>query len=273
MDPDTKNTRFQGDIPGLYDRHLGPVIFEPYAEDMARRAGDLGPQAVLEIACGTGIVTRRLRDTLPKSTRLVATDLNQAMIDCASTHLTGITGIDWRQADACALPFDAGAFDLMVCQFGYMFVPDKALAFREARRVLTAKGTLLFNVWAHTAANPYWRKAIGTIEGFFDRDPPSFYQVPYGFDDEALIRELLSGAGFGRVAMDRVTLAAESGSARSFATGIVKGNPGSLAIAERGLDIDKVVDAVTATLVEEGGDRPFRSTMQALVVSATIGPT
>lgn len=266
-----QDARFQGDIPGLYDKYLGPVIFLPYAYDIAQRANGLQPGAVLEIACGTGIVTRCLRRALPNSTRLVATDLNQAMVDCARANLADVKGIEWRQADACALPFDAAAFDTMVCQFGYMFVPDKVLAFREARRVLSGKGTLLFNVWGSVRDNPYWHTAVATILSFFDSDPPSFYQVPYGFHDEAVIHALLSAAGFGEIVMERVTLKAESESARAFATGIVKGNPGSLAIAQRGLDAEEIVEAVTVALTKAGGARPFRSTMQALVVSARLG--
>lgn len=264
-----RDASFQGDIPALYDRHMGPVIFVPYAEDMARRVSRLDPKSVLELACGTGIVTRRLREALPASARLVASDLNQAMVDCARANLADVAApIEWRQADACALPFEDAAFDAVVCQFGYMFLPDKALGFRESRRVLKTSGTLLFNVWGPDAHNPYWQVATDTILGFFGPDRPTFYDVPYGFEDETVIRGLLTGAGFRDIAMQRVTLEAKAASARHFAIGIVKGNPGSLAIAERGLDADAIVDAVTAALARHGGDRPFRSTMQALVVQA-----
>ena len=264
-----KNAQFQGSIPELYDTHLGPVIFEPYADDLVRRAlGAYTSGAVLEIACGTGIVTRRLRERLPASARLVASDLNDAMIAYARGRLAGIASIDWRQADACVLPFEPAAFTEVVCQFGMMFVPDKDAAFREARRVLAGGGTLLFNVWGSLADNPYARIGHVTISSFFDRDPPTFYQVPFGFHDEALHRRLLAAAGFTDVAVERVKLATRSASARSFAIGLVRGNPVSHAIAERGLDAEKIVDAVAAALVREGGDEPYQSTMQALVVTA-----
>ena len=269
MNPDTKqDARFQGDVPRLYDKHLGPVVFVPYAYDIAQRVNRLKPQAVLEIACGTGIVTRCLRRALPVSTQLMATDLNQAMVDCAKCNLADEKAIEWRQADACALPFDAAAFDALVCQFGYMFLPDKALGFREARRVLKPDGTLLFNVWGSTRDNPYWRIATDTILGFFGDEPPTFYQVPFGFHDETVIHSLLSAAGFGEIVMERVTLKLESESARHFAIGLVKGTPGSFAITERGLDADEIMEAVTVALTKAGGAKPFRSTMQALVVSA-----
>lgn len=266
-----QHARFQGDIPGLYDRHMGPVMFLPYAYDLAQRVNRLKPRAVLELACGTGILTRCLRKALPKSTRLVATDLNQAMVDCAHANLAGSSAVEWRQADACALPFGDGEFDTVVCQFGYMFLPDKALGFREARRVLSNEGTLLFNVWGSVRDNPYWRIATDVIVSYFGDEPPTFYQVPYSFHDETVVHGLLSAAGFGEIVIERVTLKAESESARHLAIGIVKGNPGSLAIAERGLDADEIVEAVTVALAKAGGAKPFRSTMQALVVSARLG--
>ncbi|HXA72004.1 MAG TPA: class I SAM-dependent methyltransferase, partial [Stellaceae bacterium] len=136
---------FAGSIPALYDRHLGPMLFEPYALDMAERVARLAPKRVLEIAAGTGIVTRALSQKLP-TVPIVATDLNQPMLDHAAARLSS-ERITWRQADAQALPFDDASFDVLVCQFGVMFFPDKAKAFSEARRVLAPGGRFLFNVW------------------------------------------------------------------------------------------------------------------------------
>ena len=130
------NARFQGTIPDLYDRHLGPVIFRPYAEDLAQRLIVSDADRVLETACGTGILTKELRARLPRAARLVATDLNEPMIAYAGTKLADMDEIEWQTADAAALPFPPDSFDAVVCQFGVMFVPDKAAAFREARRVL-----------------------------------------------------------------------------------------------------------------------------------------
>jgi ubiquinone/menaquinone biosynthesis C-methylase UbiE len=266
-----KNARFEGTIPELYDRHLGPVIFEPYAVDLARRVALHTDTPVLEIACGTGILTQQLRAHLPPSTLIVATDLNEAMLDYARTKLSGAKRIDWQQADAATLPFPSASFAAVVCQFGLMFVPDKPAAFREARRVLTEGGLLAFNVWGDLAHNPFGRIAHETIARFFPADPPNFYQVPFGFHDPDVLRHLLVTHGFGQVEMEQVTFEARSPSTESFAVGLVKGNPVSLAIQERGAAFEPIVEAVVAALTQEGGDHPFRSTMQALIITARAG--
>ena len=266
------NIRFAGTIPELYDRHLGPVIFEPYAADLARRVAAVQPDGlVLETACGTGILTQQLRTQRSSTAHLVATDLNEPMLAYARTKLGEGTQIEWKQADAAALPFPPASFAAVVCQFGLMFVPDKSAAFREARRVLMESGLLAFNVWDSLEHNPFGRIAHDTIAGFFPADPPTFYQVPFGFHDAEILRQLLAGHGFSQVAIERVTLEAHSPSAHSFAVGLVKGNPVSNAIQERGLPFDPIVEAVAAALVQVGGNNPFRSTMQALVFTARAG--
>jgi ubiquinone/menaquinone biosynthesis C-methylase UbiE len=268
--PET-NARFLGTIPQLYDRHLGSVIFEPYAADMARRVALAGAAPVLEVACGTGILTRQLRELLPPDAQLVATDLNQPMIDHARTKLGALAHIDWRPADAAALPFASASFAALVCQFGFMFVPDKEAAFREARRVLAQGGLLAFSVWDGFEHNPIGRIAHETIGSFFSADPPNFYQVPFGFHDPDVLRHLLDANDFHHIELEWVTLEAISPSAKTFAMGLVKGNPVSIAIQERGLALDPIVEAVEAALVRIGGNNPFRSTMRALVVTARAG--
>jgi ubiquinone/menaquinone biosynthesis C-methylase UbiE len=268
------NARFLGTIPELYDRHLGPVIFEPYAADLSHRvaAGTAAAAApVLELACGTGILTQQLRACLPAPAQLVATDLNQPMIDYACSKPGMLTSIEWRAADAAALPFPSASFGALACQFGLMFVPDKEAPFREARRVLVKDGLFAFNVWDGFEHNPFGRIAHETIASFFPADPPNFYQVPFGFHNPDVLRQFLKVNDFGQVHLEWVTLEARSPSARSFAVGLVKGNPVSIAIQERGVALDPIVDALEAALARAGGDHPFQSTMRALVVTARAG--
>ena len=262
------NARFQGTIPERYDRHLGPVIFAPYAADLARRVCRDAPESLLEIACGTGILTAHLRAGLPLGVPLVATDLNPPMIDHARSRIKDADRIEWRTADAAALPFPDRAFAGVVCQFGLMFVADKDAAFREARRVLVDRGLFAFNVWDGFANNSFGRIAHEVIGSFFPADPPSFYQVPFGFNDPARLRRLLATNGFVDVSLEHVALEARSASARSFAVGLVEGNPVIIPIAERGIDVEAVIDAVAATLAKVGGDSPFHAPMQAIVVTA-----
>lgn len=265
------NAYFHGSIPEVYDRHLGPVIFEPYADDLARRVAERAPKSVLEIACGTGILTERLRKSLPPGSSLTATDLNQPMIDCARAKLQGVDGIEWRQADAAALPFPPASFDAVACQFGVMFVPDKQAAFREARRMLVNGGWFVFNVWDDLSHNPFGRIAHETVAGFFPKDPPTFYQVPFGFHDRNVIKHHLADNGFVDASLEEVTLETRSATARSFATGLVKGNPVVIAIQERNMAPEPIIDAVEAALIRAGGDNPFRASMRALVVTAKAG--
>jgi SAM-dependent methyltransferase len=264
------NARFQGSIPELYDRYLGPVIFEPYAADLARRVALEPPRALLEVACGSGIATARLRAALPECA-ILATDLNDAMIAYARSKPDMPANIEWRAADAAQLPFDASSFDALACQFGYMFVPDKAKAFAEARRVLSRGGLFAFNLWDSLRENPFAALANATIDARFPDNPPNFYSTPMGFYDAARVRAMLGAAGFANIAIEHVRLPAQSTSAQAFAVGLVKGNPVALAIKERGGPIDDIVADVTAALVRAGGDAPFRSTMQALIVTARAG--
>ena len=262
------NARFEGSIPEAYDRYLGPVLFQPYADDMARRIARHAPVRVLEIACGTGIVTKALLTALPGA-GIVATDLNDSMIDYARSRLPVTGRLEWRQADACALPFEAARFDAVAFQFGLMFVPDKALAMREARRVLRPGGHLVFSVWDELACNPIGQIAHETITSFFPDDPPDFYRVPFGLNDHALIGALAANAGFGDIVLDTVKFEARSTTALDAATGLVKGNPVSAAIRERGVtDPSPIIQAVAGALARAGGGAPFHVSMQAIVVSA-----
>ena len=257
---------FSGSVPEFYDRYLGPWLFEPYAADLAARVPVRDDLAVLEVACGTGIVTRRLREALPKSAALVATDLNQAMVDYARTAVPD-PAIVWQQADAQALPFEDGSFDVVVCQFGFMFLPDKPLGFREARRVLRPGGLLLGNVWQSRDENPWARSVHTTVAELFPDDPPRFLDTPYGYFDRQRIEADLAEAGWDEVQLDPVSLESLAESALTVATGIAKGSPLSFELAERGADPDTVVGELAQRLAEVGGERPFTAELAATVIT------
>jgi SAM-dependent methyltransferase len=263
------NTAFVGSIPTNYNRYLGPALFEPYALDLAARVRAPEGGSVLETACGTGIVTRRLRERLPRSVELVATDLNDPMLAFAAGQLGPMQGLTWRQADACALPFPGAEFDAVVCQFGLMFVPDKELALREALRVLRPGGQLLFNVWDSLEANECTRIANETIRGFFPQDPPTFYQVPFGMWDRDAVARLVSAAGFVDVRPQTVSLMGESVSAEALAAGLVRGTPMYTAILERGsVTVETVAEGVTRALGQLAEKWPARIKLSAHVIEA-----
>jgi ubiquinone/menaquinone biosynthesis C-methylase UbiE len=258
------NVVFEGSIPENYDRYLGPVLFEPFADDIAARLKEAQSGSVLELACGSGILTRRLRDTLSK-TRLVATDLNPGMIAYAQGKFLPSENIEWREADAAALPFSDGSFDAVVCQFGLMFVPEKELAMREAYRVLREGGVFLFNVWDSMEHNRFAQIAHKTIGSFFDVDPPTFCEIPFSFYEPVLIRNLLERAGFKSIEKSRVSFPCRSKSADEFAIGLVRGNPTATTIEERGVDIEPVIQAVAREISKLCGNTCADNTLQAFV--------
>jgi ubiquinone/menaquinone biosynthesis C-methylase UbiE len=266
---ENKNAQFAGSIPGAYDRYLGPVLFQPYAEDLAARLKVNANGAVLELACGTGILTRILRDRLPAATRLVATDLNEPMIRNAAQKFRRGEAVEWRQADASSLPFDDESFDAVLCQFGIMFVPDKALSAREARRVLKPGGVFLFNVWDSMEHNELGRIAHETISSFFEKDPPTFYQVPFGYHDRAEIKRVLEGAGFRDLRVDIVPKTGGASRAEDAAQGLVHGNPVAAAITERDPSLLPVITiAVADALKKRFGETTISAPMRAIVVKA-----
>ena len=258
---------YVGSIPGIYDRYRA-TDFEPYAEDLADRVASAGPRGpVLELACGTGILTVRLRARLPLSVRIVATDLNHPMLDYARTKCGRMPGIEWQQADAVTLPFPSGSFDAVACQFGFMFVPDKAVALREALRVLSPGGLLAFNVWDSLQENPSMRVVQQAISSFLGREP-EFFDAPFGMHDRSLLRDLMQSNGFQQIEISTVSIRTVSPSARWLATGIVTGSPASLELQQRGIASEPVIEAATAALARAFGDCPCKTDRSAVVVTA-----
>lgn len=202
---DLADRGFTGSIPQLYERHMVPLIFEPYALDLAARAVALRPDEVLEIAAGTGVLTRHLAAELPAQARIIASDLNATMLDMAATLGTG-RPVEWRLADAMDLPFADASFDLVACQFGAMFFPDKAQAYAEVRRVLRPGGCFVFNVWDHIDSNELAATVTAALAEAFPDDPPRFMaRTPHGYHDIVQLRADLARGGFEREA-DIVTL-------------------------------------------------------------------
>ena len=259
---------FTASMPEYYDTCLVPAWFDAYALDLAQRLPARPPGDVLEVACGTGCVTRRLRERLDPAVRLVASDISAPMLDYARRSSGVLQNVEWRQADACKLPFADAQFGAVVCAFGFMFVPDRAAAFREARRVLKAGGTLLFNVWDTIEENPHGAINAQVVEGLFPGDAEMRFRIPYEMHAFSLLRDLLKQAGFREEQVEKKRLPLGAVSARTIATGQIRGTPRSALIEKRGVSLDEVIDKVAAALARAGGADPYRGFAQAVVVEA-----
>jgi ubiquinone/menaquinone biosynthesis C-methylase UbiE len=263
---------FSGSIAEVYDRLLVPLIFEPYAADLARRAALLSPKAVLETAAGTGVVTRALAAKLPAGASYVATDLNQPMLDFAAARQAGDGRIAWRQADAMALPFEGGAFDLVCCQFGAMFFPDRVAAYREAKRVLKAGGHFLFNVWDRIEENVFAHDVTNALAEMLPSDPPRFLaRTPHGYHDTGLIRRELEGAGFARVTIETRAEESRAASPRVPAAAYCQGTPLRNEIEARGLGLETATAHAAAAIAARHGSAEVAAKIQAHVIVAAVG--
>ena len=262
------DTVFAGSIPELYETRFVPLIFEPYAVDLARRIAALAPTRVLETACGTGVVTRALARALAPHAELIATDLNQPMLDHAASVGT-VRPVTWRQADAMKLPFDDASFDVVACQFGAMFFPDRAHAFAEARRVLRPGGTFVFNVWDRIEENELADLVTDALAQVFPADPPRFMaRTPHGYSDRQAIANDLANGGFG--ATPRIeTVAARSRAASAYdaAFAYCQGPPQRTEIEERArATLAEATVASEAAIASRFGAGPVDGKIQAHVV-------
>jgi ubiquinone/menaquinone biosynthesis C-methylase UbiE len=258
-----------GDIPAFYDRDLGPVIFDHYAADVARRAAAGSPADVLEIAAGSGVVTRRLRDALAKDAFLTATDISAAMLDVARAKFAPKDKVTFQIADAVALPFANEAFDAVVCQFGFMFFSDKEAAIREAHRTLRRGGRYFLSVWDAARYNPFSRLGLEAATRFFPTDPPRFLDAPVSCAAIDPTKEALIGAGFREIVVSVLPWTHDLEDASAFARGLVFGSPFIDEINARGgVDPEEVVAFLAEALKREYGSSPTRYPMQAILFEA-----
>jgi ubiquinone/menaquinone biosynthesis C-methylase UbiE len=263
---------FAGSIPDTYDRYLVPLIFQRFAEDIAQRAAALSPNAVLETAAGSGVVARALAPRLSPDASYVVTDLNQPMLDHAASQQSPDGRISWRQADAQALPFEDGVFDVVCCQFGVMFFPDRRAGYREARRVLKPGGSFLFNVWDRIEENVFANDVTNALAEVFPGDPPRFLaRVPHGYHDTTLIRDDLEQAGFSRVVIETRAEQSRAPSPRHPAVGFCQGSPLRSEIEARDAQkLEAATDHAAAAIADRHGRGEVAAKIQAHVIVARV---
>ena len=261
---------FAGSIPENYDRHMVPLIFEAFAEETARRAASLSPVTVLETAAGTGAVTRALAPKLSADATYAVTDLNQPMLDYAASRQGPDSRITWRQADALKLPFDDAGFDLVCCQFGAMFFPDRPAAYREAKRVLKPGGHFLFSVWDRIEENIFADDVTNALARIFPHDPPRFLaRTPHGYHDKDLIRGDLAAAGFSDVAIDTRAEQSRASSPRVPAVAYCQGTllRNEIEAREAG-SLASATDYAEAAIAERHGPGAVAAKIQAHIIVA-----
>lgn len=262
---------FAGSVPENYDRYMVPLIFQSYADDMARRVAARAPKAVLETAAGSGAVTRAVAALLPSDATYVVTDLNQPMLDHARLQQGDDPRLSWRQADALSLPFADGAFDVVCCQFGAMFFPDRVKGYREARRVLRPNGIFIFNVWDKIEDNVVAADVTDAVAELFPDDPPRFLaRTPHGYHDTAKIRRDVLEAGFSGVTIETQSYRNQAVPARIAAISYCQGTPLRGEIEARRADaLEAAIAHATKVMIARHGEGDIAAKIQAHVIEAT----
>jgi len=256
------NRTWGDDMARAYQDWLVPTTFQPFAVDLARRIVELRPRRVLELAAGTGVLTAEL---VAAGLDVVATDLNPAMV---AVGAAAVPQASWRQADAMDLPVSDGEFDVVACQFGVMFLPDKVAGFAEARRVLADGGAFLFSSWDRIDTHGWERVFVSVLHSLFPDDPPTFLEsVPHGYADASAICADARAAGFGDVSAETIRVEGVASSVADLARGYCTGTPARPQIEARG-DLDAVTEKVVAAMVAEFGPGPAAAEMAAHVVTA-----
>ena len=258
-------TTFTG--PQYYDAYLGPAQFGPFAQRLALRMPAQPPGDVLELACGTGLLTRELHARLARDVKIVATDLSKPMLDYAAAKSPAMERVEWREADMMSLPFEDGRFGAVACAFGIMFPPDRAAALREARRVLKPGGWLVLSVWDRIEENTASYANAQALESLFPGDPEIRFRLPFELHDPQALQSLVEAAGFGAVSIEKSRCDVRDADPREIATGQIRGTPRFALIEKKGVAIDEAIDRVAAALAAQGGS-PYNGHVQGFLLAA-----
>ena len=259
---------FSGSVPEHYEQCIGPMFFEPYAIEISKRIDASLVQFALEIGCGTGRVTRHLRRIISSASKLVASDISEDMLTVAKEKLKELD-IDWQVIDAQQLPFDNNCIDLVVCSFGYMFVPDKLKAFAEAYRVLKPGGMLIFSTWDKLELNGASYAYRKIVKKFLGDSLPDSYKLPFSMNDQAAIKRMLKETGFSKIAIESVDKVSISQTAKEAANGLARG--GSIyneVIKHDPLLVEEIVKTLETELAEKFGASPMIAPMKSVVCQA-----
>lgn len=263
----SENPSFNGSIPSKYDGHLGPFLFNFFSEDIVKRLSAFKLNKILEIACGTGIVTGKLHEAFPSS-EITATDINPDMLKFAQSKFNPESNIIWKTADAMKLPFEDNTYDAVICQFGVMFFPDKQAAINEVFRVLKPGGIFIFNTMDKIEANDILYTVNETLKNLFKENTPNFFEIVFSLYNKEQIEKLLLNSGFNDVRFNIINECTTGKSAHSVATGLIEGTPVSNQINQMNtISIPEVQNEVEKAIAAKHGDGPVRGKVKAIVFS------
>lgn len=266
-EPTTPMIKFTGPIPKNYDAVLGPMLFEDYAIDLVNRIDTRRIDYALELCCGTGRVTRHLRKALPSSARLLASDISPDMLSIAKQNIT--SGVNWMVFDAQKIPLNDNQVDLVICSFGYMFMPSVVDAFREAHRVLRPEGQLLISTWDKLEFNGASNVHRKVIKKYFGDTLPSTYKLPFSMNDPDLMGSQIKQAGFSSVKISHVKKNAFCASATEAARGLVEGSSIFNDIMKTNPAwLEEIKSEVTEGLSRLYGSEPMVAPMSAFIGEA-----
>jgi ubiquinone/menaquinone biosynthesis C-methylase UbiE len=215
-----------GSAPEIYERDLVPAVFGPWARLVVEFADPQLGDRVLDVACGTGVVARVAAGKVGERGAVAAADLNPGMIAVAHS-LPAPLGptVEWRQADAGALPFADQAFDIVFCQLGLQFFADRAIALREMLRVLRPGGRVVVMVWREIDQSPGFAALAAALERHIGPEASSIMRAPFSLGDPEELSSLIAEGGF-----EALELRAENGAVRfasveRFVASYVAGSP------------------------------------------------
>ena len=267
--PQSDDAGFAGSIPEIYERLLVPLIFAEPADRLAAAIATGMPDDVLETAAGTGVLTRVLAQRLPGAS-IVATDLNDAMLEQARARVGHLARVRWQQADALSLGFADGTFDAVACQFGVMFFPDKVAGYAETLRVLRPDGLFAFNVWNSLEANEIPAVIAQALADAVPDAPDFLARTPYAHSDRERLRDDLAAAGF--TAEISVEHGVNRGTSPDAALAFCQGTPLSTEIQRHPrLDLDSATEIATAALEKRFGAEVEGAASWVQVLARPVG--
>lgn len=260
----TSGWQLGGDAPLAYDTYIVNVFMQDYSRRLVEAAAVESGERVLDVACGTGVVTRLAANKAGPEGQVIGFDLNAGMLSRASASDENVATIDWREGSVTEMPFADGSFDIMLCQHGLQFFPDKAAALAEMHRVLATGGRLLVSVWRSIDHCPWQSVIADAIERHVGSEPAAQVRSAFSFGDAQQLRQSIDDAGFHAVEIRVEPETIRHASLEEYVPGYISATPVAGAVA--GLDaavqseiVADVRDALSAHLVGDGLAAPIEA--------------